>query len=432
MISATLIARCLSISICLGTIAIPALCQGQAKQGVRETVITVNLKQQQIGTPGRGITRLFQLGPDDDTMTVLGKEHRFIRPQSLQSKELGFFRIYFVGRKGAVQNAIMVLVSEFDSDRPEFFVDHNNNLDFSDDPRTDAFKGKAKYPVITVQGDDRLSEFSLQLMPVRTDSELTKENKARYRKVFGSNQGEGVQLADFDCWYFNQRLNNKTGQVQLGKHSVMLAAHDYDCDGLYNGDRDRLLIGPGDAKTVSDRFADGAVLAKAGEIFMAGKVPFEIVEVSPTGAFVRVRRTDKQPNRLFVGDQLPNMDIKMFSGESKKLRSLLVPNKYLLLDFWGHWCAPCLHEIPRTIEFQKRWKEKIHLVGVHYGEHDVARKIVKEKGVKWDQAEFNDELKKQLFIDGWPTYVLIAPDGTILSFKTTLKALESRLSEESD
>ena len=394
----------------------------------QEGITTIRLKDAQVTDEGVGFTQLFVL-PESDEVHILGEKYPIVRPKALAGKEVGYLRIYFTGREGKVKKNTVLLVEQYKTDQPVFYVDQNNNLDFTDDSGPQKTLSQTPHPVINLQGTDPDSKFSFRLLPFRTHPGMTKEKISRYQSMFSASASDDVLYAEAKYWYHNQRLNNRTRNIDLNGQQLMIGLHDYDCDGLYSGNRDRLLIGKHNGEFISDRYSDGAVDAKPGEIFLIGDKPYKIVEVNRAGKFVRIQKSTSMPKRLFVGSQIPNHSAKSLAGDSVKLHELQKTGKLMVLDFWGHWCKPCVMAIPETVEFNKKWKDRVELIGIHSGEPAEAKKLIEQHQVNWLQLETNDILEDSFFIDGWPTYVLIDENGKLLSFRTNLKDIEKRLQE---
>jgi thiol-disulfide isomerase/thioredoxin len=49
----------------------------------------------------------------------------------------------------------------------------------------------------------------------------------------------------------------------------------------------------------------------------------------------------------------------------------------VLLNFWASWCLPCLKEFPSLIEFQKKYGDKLRVIGINGDEEDTLKNISK-------------------------------------------------------
>ncbi|MET0464628.1 MAG: TlpA disulfide reductase family protein [Chitinophagaceae bacterium] len=38
--------------------------------------------------------------------------------------------------------------------------------------------------------------------------------------------------------------------------------------------------------------------------------------------------------------------------------------KYVVLDFWGSWCVPCIQGLPKMKEYYEKYKTKVEFVGI--------------------------------------------------------------------
>lgn len=96
-------------------------------------------------------------------------------------------------------------------------------------------------------------------------------------------------------------------------------------------------------------------------------------------------------------------------------------NKYLLIDFWGTWCKPCLEEIPNLVRFWKENRDKVTLVSVLYDNEnqiEKARQIIADNGMDWIHVW--DDMKDSKWvtpmgITAYPGFIFIGKDNVVLS-----------------
>jgi sugar lactone lactonase YvrE/thioredoxin-related protein len=99
--------------------------------------------------------------------------------------------------------------------------------------------------------------------------------------------------------------------------------------------------------------------------------------------------------------------------------------RYVLLDFWTYGCINCYHMIPNLNALHERYDSRLIVVGVHsakFTEEQDTRNI-REAIERYDirYPVINDremELWRQYQVPGWPTIVLIDPDGYVVGGST--------------
>ncbi|MES2898076.1 MAG: TlpA disulfide reductase family protein [Pseudomonadota bacterium] len=93
------------------------------------------------------------------------------------------------------------------------------------------------------------------------------------------------------------------------------------------------------------------------------------------------------------------------------------PGKYIYLDFWASWCAPCKRSFPWMGELQKRYGEaglQVVAVNVDATRADAERFLAQTPAafvVAWDPT---GSVAKQYKIKGMPSSVLIDPKGQVM------------------
>ena len=107
-------------------------------------------------------------------------------------------------------------------------------------------------------------------------------------------------------------------------------------------------------------------------------------------------------------------------GKPLRLSDYVGKGKYVLVDFWASWCAPCKGEIPNLIELQNKFGgEKFTVLGVNvWDEEDKFKAALTEEGITYPQIYIprdNKDNATYLYgIQGIPQIILFGPDGTII------------------
>lgn len=104
--------------------------------------------------------------------------------------------------------------------------------------------------------------------------------------------------------------------------------------------------------------------------------------------------------------------------------------KYVLLDFWASWCAPCRAENPNVIKAYNQYKDKnFTVLSVSLDKADAKAAwlaAIKADGLEWTQVSdlkyWNNDVAKQYGIRSIPQNFLIDPNGKIIA--TNLKGDE--------
>lgn len=137
-------------------------------------------------------------------------------------------------------------------------------------------------------------------------------------------------------------------------------------------------------------------------------------------------------NQPIVGKKSPAFSIPDTSGKIISLVSY--KGKYIVLDFWGHWCSPCLKSFPKLKRLNEQYGKKIILIGIAAESTDdkgIWKRTIKDNNLDWLQVSElksdGGDVNEQYNIMAYPTYILIDKQGIVLERAKDLEAIERRL-----
>ncbi len=120
------------------------------------------------------------------------------------------------------------------------------------------------------------------------------------------------------------------------------------------------------------------------------------------------------------GNTAPQFSTKDLDGRT--VSSAAYAGKYLLLDFWGTWCEPCVAMLPKLAAINKRFPDlKIVSVAFELEEKSI-RKIpnyINKYEMNWPNVYELMQVKANFLtfafgVGKFPTTILIDPDGVII------------------
>jgi thiol-disulfide isomerase/thioredoxin len=113
----------------------------------------------------------------------------------------------------------------------------------------------------------------------------------------------------------------------------------------------------------------------------------------------------------------PNFSFSDLTGKQLSLAS--TRGKVVLVDQWATWCGPCKKEIPNFAELQKKYPDKLVVIGISYDDDqstlsDFLRKDPVGQKINYPIV-FGTGLKQQPFgnPEGLPTLFVIDKKGTL-------------------
>ncbi len=87
--------------------------------------------------------------------------------------------------------------------------------------------------------------------------------------------------------------------------------------------------------------------------------------------------------------------------------------KFVLIDFWATWCPPCRKAIPELNAFQKKFGDKLVVVGISDESEDAVKKLSDPKIEYASAIDTQARMKKTLEVKGIPHCIVIDPKGIV-------------------
>lgn len=133
---------------------------------------------------------------------------------------------------------------------------------------------------------------------------------------------------------------------------------------------------------------------------------------------------DDGKKNLKVG--IPFTDFSLLSHTGDTIRLSSYKGKYVLLDFWGSWCGPCIKEIPHIKEIWKRYgtREDFALIGMALETDEKQwHKAIDEHSMEWTHVNINSEKDRKKAVNVihgiymYPSLILLDKEGHVIAIQ---------------
>lgn len=141
------------------------------------------------------------------------------------------------------------------------------------------------------------------------------------------------------------------------------------------------------------------------------------------------------------GETIPEFSL----NETEKISDL--QGKYVLIDFWGSWCGPCISEFGAVKSLYDKYNGKKF---VDADDFEIVGVAVEDNAKRWERALkkydlawkyqvldlssslrfFNGPIATEYGVKEVPTKYLISPEGVIIGVNLPFEEIEKRLNSK--
>ncbi len=129
-------------------------------------------------------------------------------------------------------------------------------------------------------------------------------------------------------------------------------------------------------------------------------------------------------------------EIALNNSEGKEIRLSSLRGKYVLIDFWASWCAPCRRESPNVVRMYNKYKDQGFTVySVSLDDNKAKwKEAIAQDGMVWpnhvsDLLQWKSPMPQLYGFNGIPYTVLVNKEGNIIGTGLRGPALEQKLKE---
>lgn len=312
---------------------------------------------------------------------------------------------------------VVFLVTGIDSlGNRMMIVDANNNLDFSDDKMMvydSVLLKKSPNTILSLMPNCTLQvqyacngkvydgTYNLKLTPVWPSFHCPTPIEEKLKIIGIANE-------------------TKQGSFAIGSSNYVCAAVSH---GRSTMEFDRLHT----TIDFTEKDASGKIVSKSehriGDTIFANLDKYVISGISTLGDSLRFSFVGKGAFVFGIDSDKVAYNIRANDLNGGKFDLQQYRGKYVLLDFWGTWCGPCVASIPELVNIANEFKSDLQVVSIALDQTKnigTIKEMIRTREMNWIHIfqDYDDALKAPIVskfnVHNFPTQILIDPNGVII------------------
>ena len=310
------------------------------------------------------------------------------------------------------------------------YVDKNNNEDLTDDGLPLRFYKNQNELVYEVQCEPDRNQILRQvfvrnpeLMGTRLKPLLDAEGNLMDNWAIAFNKIRCSMETRRGNFYFDDRLTLKRGEIIFDGKPMSVGLFDFTNNGSFIDESDLVLIDynlDGNLNTFDFKEA-----YQIKDVISIGRQRYRLSNIDKYGGDFELSPTKEERTNYFFEymasqasegkteiTKIPTHVFTAINGEKVDLSAY--SSSYLVLNFWGEWCAPCVAEIDELVEVEENLGESVKIISFLYTKNiENAKKMIRKKNMKWPQIILDEKLKDEFRIMGFPTNIILNMDKRV-------------------
>ncbi|MDR1342805.1 MAG: TlpA family protein disulfide reductase [Prevotellaceae bacterium] len=132
--------------------------------------------------------------------------------------------------------------------------------------------------------------------------------------------------------------------------------------------------------------------------------------------YKKYTQVQENKSKIQPGNAAPDFTLPAITGSPLSLYS--VNAEFIVLDFWGSWCAPCISAMPKMKRYYQKYGKKAEFIGIACNDTEKSwKKAVSDHQPEWPQVinAGQDNVAVRYAVEAYPTKIIMDKNKTIIA-----------------